>query len=376
MKTEKIRVGLLTFHNALNYGAALQVYASQKILDNMGARCTVIDYVNIRRKTAYDMQYHAKEELKKKNAAAAFKYCAGSIFMKRRRKAFREFYGKNLTCTDRRYASSAQARELNGKFDKFIAGSDQIWNYNNNGKDFAYFLDFIDDDEKKISYASSFGLAEIPEDLKEDYKKNLNRIKHLSAREDYGVKLIKTLTGREAEMVLDPVFLLARENWLSLCKSPVEKTGHIFCYLNRPSQWRNFLARTGYPARGLRIHKMTRHVTFKDFLTPYVKVAYSLSPPEFIESIAGARLVVSASFHCISMAIILNVPFVAILTGDMGKDERLLNILRITGLENRILNERMTADTVDRHIDFKQAEFKLDAYRKKSLAFLQKAIFE
>ncbi len=149
MKTEKIRVGLLTFHNALNYGAALQVYASQKILNDMGAQCTVIDYVNSRRKTAYDMQYHVKKELKKKNAAAAFKYFAGSIFMKRRQKAFRKFYGKHLTCTDQGYASSAQARSLNGKFEKFIAGSDQVWNYNNNGRDFAYFLDFVDDDEKK-----------------------------------------------------------------------------------------------------------------------------------------------------------------------------------------------------------------------------------
>lgn len=46
-----------------------------------------------------------------------------------------------------------------------------------------------------------------------------------------------------------------------------------------------------------------------------------MSPQEFVSVIAGAHLVISASF-CLAMAIVLERPFVAILTGNIGKDER------------------------------------------------------
>lgn len=370
-----MKVALLTFHNALNYGAALQVYASQQAIKDMDVDCEVIDYVNEHRKDSYNMGGHAKKELKKKNLFAALKYCVGSLFMRRRRKEFLKFYDEHLNCTSQRYSSSKEAEALNGEFDKFIVGSDQVWNYNNNGKDFAYLLDFVDDDNKKISYSSSFGLATIPDNLKESYIENLKRIKYLSTRESYGVQLIKGLTGRDAELVLDPVFLLNKEQWLSLCENAPKKGRHIFCYINRLSQWRDFLAQTKYPVNGFQIHKLTRHVTAKDFLDPTVKVAYSISPIEFIETIASAELVVTASFHCLAMSILLNVPFVAVLTGDQGRDERVLNILKITGLETRIFDKNMTSDVVNKPIDFMQVETKIEEYRKKSIDFLVNAIF-
>jgi len=114
-----MKVGLLTFHNALNYGAALQVYASQRALDNMGIECQIIDYVNNHREVSYDMWSQAKRDLKKKNAVGALKYCLGSIFMRRRRKEFLKFYDEHLNCTSQRYSSSKEAEALNGEFDKF-----------------------------------------------------------------------------------------------------------------------------------------------------------------------------------------------------------------------------------------------------------------
>jgi hypothetical protein len=106
-----------------------------------------------------------------------------------------------------------------------------------------------------------------------------------------------------------------------------------------------------------------------------VKLCFSISPIEFIEEIFNANLVVSASFHCIAMSIILNVPFVALLTGDKGKDERVLNILRIAGLENRILNDSMTSDEVRKPIDFNLAESRISVYIESSLEFLRKSIY-
>lgn len=370
-----MKVALITFHNALNYGAALQVYASQQVIKALGVECEVIDYVNSHRKNAYSMINNAMQELKKKRIVSFVKFLAGGIFMSKRRRKFLSFYNNNIICTQNRFTSSEEARSLNRDFDKFVVGSDQVWNYNNNGRDFAYFLDFVDDDNKKISYSSSFGIADIPKELESKYIENLKRIKYLSTRESYGVELIKKLVGREAELVLDPVFLLGKEQWFSLINKKKRKQNYVFSYTNRLGQWEDFLRTTKYSMENLKVYKISRHLTIKDFLNPNVKVCYSISPIEFIETIANAKLVVSASFHCIAMAIVLNVPFVAIITGDKGRDERILNILKIAGLEDRILNDNMTYEDVCKDIDYGLVESKISQHINTSLDFLQKSIF-
>ncbi|WP_404469081.1 polysaccharide pyruvyl transferase family protein [Sutcliffiella horikoshii] len=369
-----MKVALMTYHNALNYGAALQVYATQQAIQGFGIECEVLDYVNEHRKNAYSMGHHVNESLRKKDLKSAIKYGAGSFFMNQRRIKFKDFYSKNLKCTKNLYTLKKELKGLNNNYSKFIIGSDQVWNYVNNGQDFSYFLDFVNDNNKKISYASSFGMTTIPEEFQESYKNSLQEIKHLSTRESYGVSLIKELTGRDAELVLDPVFLLDKARWKSLYKAKSNKEKYVFCYTNRMSQFENFTSQTGYSLEGKKVHKLTRHITIKDFLDSNVKVAYSISPIRFIETIANAELVVSASFHCIAMSILLNVPFVAILTGNRGKDERILNILRITGLEDRIFNDNMTIEDVNAPIDYEMVEKKVQLHRKNSLDYLKNAI--
>lgn len=371
-----MKVGLLTFHNAINYGAALQVFASYKAINEMGVECEIIDYVNEYRSNAYNMFEHAKKELKNKRIIPAAKYFIGSMFMYNRKRKFLNFYERNLICTDVQYTTSEEAEHLNSSYDKFVVGSDQVWNYKNNGNDYAFLLDFVKDDEKKISYSSSFGLADIPTELRQKYVENLTRITHLSTREEYGVKLIKDLVGRKAELVLDPVFLLSKSQWLSLCSNTSKIERYVFSYTNRAGQWEEFINKTNYSMKDKKAYKISRHLTPKDFINPSVKVCYSISPIEFVETIANAELVVSASFHCIAMSIILNVPFVAILTGDKGKDERVLNILKISGLENRILNNNMTASDIASPIDYVLVEQKISKYIASSKEFLNQAIFK
>lgn len=372
-----MKIGLITFHNALNYGAALQVFATQQAIQKMSdVECEIVDYVNDHRKNAYNMRYHISEELKKRNFGSALKFFAGSVFMSIRRKKFQKFYSKKLNTTKKKYTTNKELEKLNNKYDKFVVGSDQVWNYTHNGKDFAFFLNFVHNSNKKISYASSFGLVDIPIELKDEYTENLEAIKHLSTREEYGVNLIKQLTGKNAEHVLDPVFLLSKNEWINILKEKRQKKNdYIFSYTNQSGQLEEFTNLTDYPVANYKIHKLTRNLTVKDFISPQTKVAYSMSPTEFIDTILHSKLVVSASFHCIAMAIILNVPFVAILSGDSGRDERIINILKITELEDRILNEDMTVNDVNKSIDFKRAEHNLEAHRNKSISFLKSSIY-
>jgi hypothetical protein len=369
-----MKIAILTFQDSLNYGAAIQMYALQQTLKSMNIYSEIIDYVNRARVEAYNTVIHAKNEIKRKNFAIAIKYSLGTLYIKIRRKKFKKFCDENLNFTNKKYKSKEELETLNYIFDKFIVGSDQVWNYRNNGEDFAYFLNFVKDDYKKISYAPSFGLKNIPDNLKSKYIDNIKRIKYLSTRENYGVRLIKYLTGRNAELVLDPVFLVSKKQWLMLCNKIRKKERYIFCYTNKAHQWRDFLIQTRISIKGIKVYKLSRYLTIMDFINKNVKVSYSISPINFIETIGNAELVVSASFHCIAMSIILSVPFVAILTDDKGRNERILNILKIAGLENRVFTRNMTSIEVRRSIDFNLVNKRISKYINSSKEFLKNAI--
>ena len=369
-----MKVALLSFHNAINYGAALQAYALEKYLLEQDIDCEYINYQNYHRRIAYNMSHHVWKSLKNKNFSMALKYFLGSPFMELRKIRFKSFYRKNLKCTKIVYKSSDEAKELNQLYDKFIVGSDQVWNFDNNGNDFAFLLNFVDDDSKKISYSSSFGMSEIPSLLNDKYSEYLSRINNISVRETYGIDLIKNLTGRDSKLVLDPVFLLSKQQWENLASQKKEKDNYVFFYTNRSNQVADFCRQTKYSFKNKKLYVLSRNVTFKDFLNRNRKVKYSMSPKEFIRIIRDSELVVSASFHCISLAIILNKPFVAILTGEKGKDERILNILNLLNLNNRILTSKMNEMDVCSTIDFIKVNHNIHKLVLDSTKFLKDSI--
>ena len=77
-----MKLGLLTFHDAANYGAALQAYALQAYLEGEGFDCEYLDYRNERRRQMYDMGWQMADSLRRGNVAAAAKYFAGTPFMR------------------------------------------------------------------------------------------------------------------------------------------------------------------------------------------------------------------------------------------------------------------------------------------------------
>ena len=303
---------------------------------------------------------------------SALKVALGFPFMFLRKARFKRFYKRNLVKTQIIYRNSEQATALNGAYDNFIVGSDQVWNPENNGNDTAFLLDFVQDDSKKISYSSSFGVSMIPDELVADYSAYLNKFEHLAVRENAGIQLIKSLCGRDATLVLDPVFLLTREQWLKFTKPISER--FVFSYTNRAGQFEEFIRQTRYDMTDIRHYKLARQTGVADFIAPEVRVKYTMSPESFLSVINSAELIVSASFHCIALSIIFNKNFVVILTGDKGKDERLLSLLSNLGLENRIFSGSMTLEDVKRQPDYAEVNKKLKDLVKKSTDYLKSSL--
>lgn len=368
-----MKLALLSFHNAANYGAALQAFALQKFLSESGYDCEYINYINQSRAHEYSMSWHIYDCLKRGKLTSAAVFLVGSPFMELRKYRFKKFYKNHLKTTHKIYHNSKEAEELNDKYDKFVVGSDQVWNPICNGYDSAFLLDFVKDRKKRVSYSPSFGMSEIANDLKRDYRENLSNFHSIGVREQKGKELVKELTGREAFVAIDPVMLLTKEQWLDICEKGNRNERYIFSYTNRDSQIADFF-HTGYKLNGRKHYILSRYTRPKDFLNPQTRVKYCMSPQEFVSVIANADLVISASFHCVAMAILLNRPFVAVLTGDAGKDERIVNLLKTVDLGERVQTKDTTTEIIDEPIDWDLVNARLTEVRKMSVDYLRIAL--
>ena len=166
------KVGILTFSYSSNYGSVLQAYALRKIISSIeGYEAHVINYS----KTNYGKPIIGKDVFTKnikewtpKNLA---RWTVRMIAHPLKMRKFNNFFKTHYTPFFKKSYTRASLNSLNDYFDKFVVGSDQVWNYDSPQVDDTYFLDFVEDSHKKISYAASFGQKKIPEEKRSIAKK-------------------------------------------------------------------------------------------------------------------------------------------------------------------------------------------------------------
>lgn len=369
-----MKVGILTYHNTINYGAALQTYASQRILIQLGADCEVIDYVNSHRAKIYSIPKLVSLELSKGQLKTAVRMLLGWYLVNSRKKKFNLFF-KNKLKKSRAYRSHAEIVANPPVYDRYIVGSDQVWNYEHNGHDTTYFLDFVKDKTKTASYSSSFGLESIVSDKQTIYKEALSAIKWLAVREDTGQKIIYDLTGREASLVLDPVFLLDIEAWKELSdkKFPCRKK-YILVYTTKDLDFKNFIESTKYDLSPYIIAKISRSTSIADFISPSVSIKYAVTPEEFLSLIENASLVLTSSFHCTGLSIIFQKQFISFLSDNRGKNTRIESILNQLELGDRIYSSDLRPEGINRPINYVQVNKKLNILKESSIDYLKQVL--
>lgn len=219
--------------------------------------------------------------------------------------------------------------KINEKYDLFFAGSDQIWNYHFSFRKFYnYFLKFADD-KKKIAISASFGVESIPAEWRKEYIEGLNGFSHISVREEAGQAIVKDLIGENVPVLIDPVMMLSKEEWMNVSKKP-----RIDC--SKPYVLKYYL---GDKSESAKIDLWAKEKGYEvyELLDAHIPELYSAGPGEFITLIRNAALVCSDSFHCIVMAIIFSRPFVVY--ARKGKDanmsSRLETLLKKFGFQDR-----------------------------------------
>lgn len=353
-----MKVGILTFHTALNYGAVLQAYALQSILDQLGLQNEIIDYKCEFFEKKY-RKFWVNGSLRDKMIHVLHfpQFCL-------RNKRFQPFL--SVLQLSKAYYSKEELRDANRRYDCFITGSDQVWNSACTGFDDTYFLDFVDDPWKKNSYAASFGADELPETWKAKDRGLLRNFNKISVRERQGEKMIEDLLGRGASVHVDPVLLLRQQEWKRIAALPKERDYILVYLMERSGMIDKFVEslsrRTGcgviYFNSGLR-----RPVRAK-----YIRTG---SPEEFVGYLANARYVVTNSFHGTAFSILFHKSFFTELLHPMeSKDSRLENILELFHLQDRqIVDGR--CGSAEKAIDYEQVDRILELEREKSMNYLR-----
>ncbi len=365
-----MKIGIITFHRALSYGAGYQTWALARYLKNLGHAVEIINYIP----TRFTFKNLVFGQLCKKSLKEFLVKCAPYVVCKTTEFiTTKNFAKKHLTVSGKTYKKPNDLTQQSSDYDLLITGSDQVWNLKfdtlQNIK--PYLLNFENDKSKKISYASSIGMDsfnDITDDTKEEFARLLSGYKVISVRESSAVELLKTL-GVDAKLVLDPTFLLNGDDWRSLAKNKKQPEKYVFVYgLYRNKELHKF-ANNLAKAHNLKVINLA---TTYDF-NKNAKNKIIASHEEVVGYINNAECVVTDSFHGTALSVNMQKPLY--IFPAPRYNTRLESLIKLLGLESHYVLSG-NQNLCDTTMDYTEINAKLEEERKKSYEFLGRAINE
>jgi hypothetical protein len=286
--------------------------------------------------------------------------------------------------SERHYTSSEAIAYAPPPYDAFICGSDQIWNpfiCKSNGQAWnepAYFLTFAPE-AKRISYAPSISVPAIPAKLRAEMTALLHEIPYLSTRERQGATLIRELTGREAQVVLDPTLLLSREQWNKVAVAPDVREPYMLAYFlgerGSGDEYRQFAHRLS-ETTGYRIVLLSREMDASERADTLC--CYDAGPAEFLGLVRHASCICTDSFHGTIFAINYGKPFYVFerpgSSGARSMASRIYSVLDMFGLTARLLQPQSPLPSDPYAMDYPRVETILRDEREKSMRYLRNAL--
>ena len=366
-----MKIGIITYHRAENYGALLQAYALRTYLQSQGHEVSFVDYW-----PDYHVDYFKVFSWKRfvnANWKGKIEYLLGvTVWLcprMRRSKRLQRFIHERLGVTGKpRYNEKTKATE---HYDVIVYGSDQIWrkqNMDGVGFDDWYFGADNVSAGKRIVYAGSMGAVKTTEKDDEYIKKMMQNFEHISVREADLGSYLKGL-GVTSQQVIDPVFLLSKEEWEAVADKKMDIGKYILFYnlLNKPESVR--FAEQLSKETGLPIKELNKKVSFKHLGKRYISGA---SVEEFLRLIKDAEYVVSNSFHGVAFSLIFQKQFFAVGMGERAN--RVLSLLESVEMKERYVNETKELPMLLTPIVFHSAEKKLYNVIGVSKLFLNSSI--
>lgn len=356
-----MKVDVITFHFVNNFGGALQAYALQKTISEcFNAECEVIDYRNWFISFTDTVRLFPVTSNMKEIAAGL--RTMGLRF--ERIRIFRDFISSNCKLT-KLYRNYAALKIDPPVADKYVCGSDQIWNpMLTMGVSRGYFLRFVADTNNRIAYAPSFGTDRIPDIFKKVIRKYLNGMGHLSVRERSGRKMIEQLTGKQAEQLIDPTFLMDKCDWEKMGNNPRSGEEYILLYIMQRDMEVYEYARKIKEQMGIKLIEISRYGYNPGFVD---ECLINVGPAEFLGLFRDAKYICTNSYHGLAYSIIFEKEFCLIPCKRFrARINNLLKLLHIETADDGDSKDRLTAS-----YDKEFVRNKIAAERQKAIDYLR-----
>ena len=375
----KRKIGIITIFHVNNYGAELQAFALQHKLQGLGYDAEIINYLFYKnpnfkatKKSQPFIKLGTKEKLKE-FLYPYFKKIKSLPYLKQKRERdskFNTFHKQHtkqspiINTIDKLYKS-----KLN--YDIFIVGSDQVWNPNTNTNIEPYFLTFAPKNKLKLAYASSFGVNQIHNAYKEKYKGLLNNLDNIGVREKTGVSIVKEITGKKATWVLDPTFLLKKEEWARFKSEIKIDKPYLLMYILTDSDYISNLANKIAKEKGLQIVRICKNAFVEDKNSEVINII-DAGPKEYLGLFAKASFVITTSFHGTCFSVNFNIPFYTVLKKNKSNNSRQIDLLEYLGIGNRIVYvDNKIEELKNLDINYISVNEQLEIKREISLNYLK-----
>lgn len=264
------------------------------------------------------------------------------------------------------------------EYDLFMVGSDQVWNAPRLGCIDVYMCDFLHKKKSGLSYAASFAINEIPDNLLEDYKKYIQNMDTLLVREARGVDLCKQLGRNDAKHVVDPTLLLEGKDYEELVSDPSKMvgTGDYILVYSLTSSMKIYEQASKLAARNNCKMVMLKRVPCPPISSTFKNAVdlLEVGPAEFLSLIKYAKCVVTGSYHALMFSLLLHTDFYIYLDDANAENSRLLSTLDMFGLNDQLYYETSSLPKVLPYVNYDAVEPILRKKREESLHLLRESI--
>ena len=347
------KIGILTFHFADNFGAVLQSYALNKVLNSIdGYNAKIINLIPsyFRYEQRWSTAYEKKCFLKK-------------------RKIFNDFLEHYCNITEK--CSFVD----NTTFDIYCVGSDQLWNTENVFKE--YFLYNIPDDKRKISYATSIALSNESPYLREDiFKEYVSRFDSISVREEESVEYITKTTNKKCIRACDPTLLLDIKEYDELCIENEDIGEYIllFWLLNDENEYVGieFANRLSHEKNLPIIHSL--YGKYENYIVNNKGSMFYVSPGKFLNYIKNASYIVTNSYHATLFALRYEKNIYIHLVKSM--ESRFKTLFSLYDIQNCLIDRHKFDYIKNVEIDYKSVRQEMLNEKHRGMEYLIKALKE
>ena len=312
-----MKIGLLTFHRAINYGAVLQCYALSEILKQMGHDVYVIDYRQPRVERTDRHIWSKKEKfglLRGLHLRSWLFYDHNWHNHEKAEKKFDDFLKKHIKLT-----KPCGANTLPADFDAYVIGSDQVWNgYICGGIDAVFWGEFHrPQNSLLVSYAASTSVADMKKNDTLELFRKLNNFTAISVRDDKVACYINANANlpHPVQTVLDPTLLGDISIWSKLDIQMSSANPYVLYFTARNCSKRPNAVK----------EKAERLAALMNCAIETINFGVD-TPEQFVAKFKYAKAVVTSSFHGVMLSLIFNRMLFAVQYHD-EQDSRYVNML-------------------------------------------------